>query len=56
MLILIWYFDAYHGDALRRELENFVECCTTKACPLVTGDDGRRALEVALEIRRQIVQ
>lgn len=42
------------GEPLARELESFVSAVTEGARPLVDGEDGRRALEVALEIMRQI--
>jgi len=42
------------GEPLRLELESFFECVTRRAAPRVTGEDGRRALEVALAINRAI--
>jgi predicted dehydrogenase len=42
------------GEPLRLELESFVKAVTEGLRPPVDGDDGRRALQVALEIMRQI--
>jgi predicted dehydrogenase len=42
------------AEPLRLELESFVEAAAGSATPVVSGDDGLRALEVALEILRQI--
>lgn len=41
-------------EPLKRELESFIECIKTKKEPLVSGEQGRNALAVALEIQRQI--
>lgn len=41
-------------DALRRELLAFVESVQTGSRPVVTGEDGLRALALAEEISRQI--
>lgn len=40
-------------EPLRLELASFVEAVSTGGAPLVSGEDGLRALEVALEILRQ---
>lgn len=37
-------------EPLRREIEAFIGCVRTRGRPLVTGDDGRRALELAIRI------
>jgi len=37
-------------DPLQKELEHFIECIDKKTTPLVTGEHGRNALELALEI------
>lgn len=41
-------------DHLRRELEAFVHCLRTHEQPLVSGQEGREALRVALRIQDQI--
>jgi hypothetical protein len=41
-------------DALEQELEAFVASVVSRQGPAVTGEDGRRALAVALEISDQI--
>ncbi|MEW6509936.1 MAG: Gfo/Idh/MocA family oxidoreductase [Bacteroidota bacterium] len=43
-------------NALRRELELFAGCVATGAPPVVSGEDGRRALEVANAIMEKIQQ
>ena len=40
------------GEPLRAELAHFVQCVRGETVPLVSGEDGLRALEVALEIQR----
>lgn len=42
------------GDSLYREIESFVSCVAEKRPPLVSGEDGRRALETALRIRASL--
>ncbi len=42
------------GEPLRLEFESFARALTGDAPPVVTGEDGRRALGVALEIVREI--
>ena len=42
------------GDALKSEIEAFLEAVATGKPPVVTGEDGRRALETALLINEQI--
>ncbi|MCL5263376.1 MAG: Gfo/Idh/MocA family oxidoreductase [Acidobacteria bacterium] len=37
-------------EPLRLEIESFLECVRTRRTPLVTGDDGRRALALATRI------
>lgn len=39
-----------HGEPLRFELESFVESVATRAEPVVSGEDGTRALALAMEI------
>jgi predicted dehydrogenase len=52
---IVDYEDLKLDDAepLRLELESFVDAVSGGAAPLVSGEDGLRALEVALEILRQ---
>lgn len=45
---------APEGEPLRLEFESFARALTGEAPPVVTGEDGRRALEVALGIVREI--
>jgi len=42
------------GEPLRLEIASFLEAVRTRATPLVSGDDGRAALALALEINRAI--
>jgi len=41
-------------DALRSELRAFAESVRTRTLPPVTGEDGRRALEAAMMVTREI--
>lgn len=41
-------------EPLKKELESFVDCVMHKRRPLVSGEEGRRALSVALEIGEKI--
>lgn len=45
---------APQGEPLRLEFESFARALTGEAPPVVTGEDGRRALDVALKIVREI--
>lgn len=47
-------FDA--GDALKSEISAFTKAVLEGIPPVVSGEDGRRALEVAIEISRQLVR
>lgn len=38
------------GDALLEEIKAFLNCIENNSTPLVTGEDGRDALEVAAKI------
>lgn len=38
------------AEPLRLEIESFLECARDRAMPLVSGEDGRAALSLALEI------
>jgi predicted dehydrogenase len=46
--------DAEEGEPLRLELESFVAAVQGRAAVVVSGDDGREALAVALRINREI--
>jgi predicted dehydrogenase len=41
-------------EPLKLELQSFVECVGARTAPVVSGEAGRRALDLALEISRQI--
>lgn len=41
-------------DALKVELKSFIDCVRTRKKPLVSGEEGRQALEVALNILDKI--
>ncbi len=41
-------------DPLKKELKSFIECVKTGKKPIVSGVEGRRALQVALEIVEKI--
>ncbi|HYB20329.1 MAG TPA: Gfo/Idh/MocA family oxidoreductase [Thermodesulfobacteriota bacterium] len=42
------------GDALEKEVRAFIHSCMTREVPVVTGEDGRNALSVAMRINEQI--
>jgi len=42
------------GDALQMELSSFIQDCLQRTPPAVTGEDGKNALALAIEINRQI--
>jgi predicted dehydrogenase len=42
------------GDALGDEIDSFLDCVRTRALPLVDGDEGLRALEIASMISAQL--
>lgn len=42
------------GDALRSEIEHFIEHVKMRTRPIVSGHEGRRALDVALQVMAQI--
>lgn len=42
------------GDALKAEIASFLECVRTGAQPVVSGQDGKRALETALKISKKL--
>ncbi len=41
-------------EPLKAELESFIECAEKKTTPKCTGEDGKRALEVALTVLSQM--
>ncbi len=41
-------------EPLKQELEHFVECARAHRTPVVSGESAKRALDLALEITRQI--
>ncbi|HEY0263414.1 MAG TPA: Gfo/Idh/MocA family oxidoreductase [Granulicella sp.] len=44
------------GEPLRLEIEAFLESVRTGSRPVVSGEDGRRALDLALAINKQIAE
>ncbi|HTL70635.1 MAG TPA: Gfo/Idh/MocA family oxidoreductase [Candidatus Eisenbacteria bacterium] len=46
--------DITKSDSLKAELTDFIECVRTGKRPLVSGEEGRAALALALQISRQI--
>ena len=42
------------GDALKAEIESFLECIRTGGAPVVSGEAGLRALETAMRITEQV--
>lgn len=42
------------SEPLKLELESFVHCVRTRTSPVVSGEDGLRALELAMKINEQI--
>jgi predicted dehydrogenase len=44
------------SDALKEEIIHFIECVQTRQAPLVSGREGRQALDVALRVMAQIQQ
>lgn len=42
------------GEPLKIELESFVRCVQARSAPVVSGEDGLRALELAIQINDQI--
>ncbi len=41
-------------EPLKLELQDFIECVRAKRTPLVSGESAKRALDLALEITRQV--
>jgi predicted dehydrogenase len=46
--------DFAESDALLKEIEAFLCAVKNGTSPIVDGEDGRRALEVALQISRRL--
>jgi predicted dehydrogenase len=42
------------GDALKSEIESFLDCIRNNKRPIVSGEDGLRALETAIRITEQV--
>ena len=42
------------GDALRAEIESFLDCARHGKAPVVSGEDGLRALETAIRITEEV--
>jgi predicted dehydrogenase len=42
------------GDALKAEIESFLDCVRTGRRPVVSGEDGLRALETAIRIAAEV--
>jgi predicted dehydrogenase len=42
------------GDALKSEIESFLDCIRNDRAPVVSGEDGLRALETAIRITEQV--
>jgi predicted dehydrogenase len=42
------------GDALKSEIESFLDCIRNERRPIVSGEDGLRALETAIRITEQV--
>jgi predicted dehydrogenase len=42
------------GDALKSEIESFLDCIRNDRKPIVSGEDGLRALETAIRITEQV--
>lgn len=45
-----------NGDALLAQIESFLDAISHNSSPIVSGEDGRRALEVAIQISQQVMQ
>ena len=43
-------------DPLQMELVNFINSIKGEETPIVTGEEGRNALEVAIKIQNMIIQ
>jgi predicted dehydrogenase len=45
-----------NGEPLKLELESFVSAVQTRSAPVVSGEDGLRALELAMTINEEIAR
>ncbi len=52
--IFVKKFPVKKVDPLKMEIESFLQCVRTRATPRVSGRDGRRALDLALQIVQSI--
>jgi predicted dehydrogenase len=52
--IFVKRFPVKKVDPLKMEIESFLRCVQTRGTPRVSGRDGRRALDLALQIVRSI--
>jgi hypothetical protein len=43
-------------DALKMELQNFIDSVKGKATPIVSGREGRDALNIAIQIHNKILE
>ena len=53
------HWPAMHGKlvgAAKLEVEHFFECVMEDKTPLITGEDGRRSLEVMLAVEKSILE
>jgi predicted dehydrogenase len=48
------HIEVESGDALEKEIRSFLHSCLTRENPVVTGEDGRDVLAVAMRINEQI--
>lgn len=46
--------DVVPEEPLKAEITSFIECVQKRSRPIVAGEEGLRALEIAMEIKRQI--
>jgi len=44
------------GEPLKLEIESFLNCVRTRSAPVVSGEDGFRALELAMRINEEIAR
>lgn len=51
-----YFFLDRYADAYREELDHFIEIVEGRAAPSITGDDGRRALELADAASRSLAE
>jgi predicted dehydrogenase len=48
------HIEVESGDALENEIRSFLHSCQSREMPVVTGEDGKNVLAVALRINEQI--